>query len=205
MTGAWPDADTHAMPTLRTAYVQRSFEETPEYHEVCAISDRLMRHLNGSEAQELLAAANTPGQSSALVQASFGVFAGELGFTNEAKGLFAGYENAALRPDYYLGLDGTGILMEVERGKTTINNMDFLDFWKCHLCEHANYLFPHGSAGAPAESNDESQTRVQRPWPSAWGPSSHNVTTRTSAGSTSSPTEKPSRLALLLAFYLDLP
>ncbi len=19
--------------------------------------------------------------------------------------------------------------------------MDFLDFWKCHLCEHANYLF----------------------------------------------------------------
>ena len=31
--------------------------------------------------------------------------------------------------------------MEVERGKTTINNMDFLDFWKCHLCEHANYLF----------------------------------------------------------------
>ena len=24
--------------------------------------------------------------------------------------------------------------MEVERGKTTTNNKDFLDFWKCHLC-----------------------------------------------------------------------
>ena len=35
----------------------------------------------------------------------------------------------------------SGILLEVERGKTTINNMDFLDFWKCHLCEHAHYLF----------------------------------------------------------------
>jgi hypothetical protein len=29
----------------------------------------------------------------------------------------------------------------VECGKTTINNMDFLDFWKFHLCEQAQYLF----------------------------------------------------------------
>ena len=35
----------------------------------------------------------------------------------------------------------TGIILEVERGKTTINNMDLLDFWKCHICEHAAYLF----------------------------------------------------------------
>jgi hypothetical protein len=35
----------------------------------------------------------------------------------------------------------SGIILEVERGKTTINNMDFLDFWKCHLCKSANYLF----------------------------------------------------------------
>lgn len=129
------------MPTLRTTYVQHTFKETPEYHEVCTISDRLLEHLNESEAQELLAVANAPGLSSAEVQASFGRFAGQLGFTSEARGLFAAYENRAVRPDYYLALGGTGILMEVERGKTTINNMDFLDFWKCHLCEHANYLF----------------------------------------------------------------
>jgi hypothetical protein len=35
---------------------------------------------------------------------------------------------------------GTGSLLEVERGKTTINNMDLLDFWKCHICAHADYL-----------------------------------------------------------------
>lgn len=35
----------------------------------------------------------------------------------------------------------TGIILEVERGKTTINNMDLLDFWKCHICAHADYLF----------------------------------------------------------------
>ena len=41
---------------------------------------------------------------------------------------------------YYLDLDETGIILEVERGKTTINNMDLLDFWKCHICVHAHYL-----------------------------------------------------------------
>jgi hypothetical protein len=52
------------------------------------------------------------------------------------------YANRAVRPDYFLPLPehGTGVLLEVERGKTTINNMDFLDFWKCHLCDHANHL-----------------------------------------------------------------
>ena len=38
-------------------------------------------------------------------------------------------------------IDNTGIIIEVERGKTNQNNMDFLDFWKCHICEVAHYLF----------------------------------------------------------------
>ena len=84
--------------------------------------------------------ANQPGSSSAAVQATFGDYAQELGFENERTGLF-GTDEFALRPDYFLKLDGTGILLEVERGKTTINNMDLLDFWKCHLCRHAHYLF----------------------------------------------------------------
>jgi hypothetical protein len=45
------------------------------------------------------------------------------------------------RPDYFLKMGETGILMEVERGKTNQNNMDFLDIWKCHICRHAHYLF----------------------------------------------------------------
>ena len=129
------------MPVLRTTLVQDVYAESAEFKIVAEVSDRLLDHLNQSEAQRLLAAANAPGQSSALVQASIEVFAAELGFTSEAKGLFGNYDNKAVRPDYYLSLDDTGILMEVERGKTTINNMDFLDFWKCHLCEHADYLF----------------------------------------------------------------
>ena len=65
----------------------------------------------------------------------------QLGFRDESKGLFVEYPSSALRPDYFMPLADTGIILEVERGKTTINNMDLLDFWKCHICAHADYLF----------------------------------------------------------------
>jgi hypothetical protein len=100
----------------------------------------LLAHLNTPEALDLMLAANLPGMSSAQVQATFLPFATELGFTSEAKGLFLEYENK-LRPDYFRPVGESGILLEVERGKTTTNNMDLLDFWKCHLCRHADYLF----------------------------------------------------------------
>lgn len=129
------------MSTLRHTYCQPEVDGSHEYTEVRRISDSLLAHLNEPEARELLAAANLPGMSSSFVQSSFGRFSGDLGFVSEAKGLFANYPNKALRPDYYLDLGSTGILMEVERGKTTTNNMDLLDVWKTHICEHAHYLF----------------------------------------------------------------
>ncbi len=64
-----------------------------------------------------------------------------MGFQSEKKGLFKEYHTPNLRPDYYLKLDKGGILLEVERGKTIMNNMDLLDIWKCHICEEANHLF----------------------------------------------------------------
>ena len=64
----------------------------------------------------------------------------ELGMSSEKKGLFSSYATAQLRPDYYLKINNTGLIMEVERGKTTTNNMDLLDIWKCHICEEADYL-----------------------------------------------------------------
>jgi hypothetical protein len=129
------------MPVLLTQYVQTSYQASDEYREVVDIGVQLLRHLNEPRIQSLLIEANIPGSSSALVQAAFATFAETLGFVNEARGLFGLYANSALRPDYFRRLGDTGILMEVERGKTTTNNMDILDFWKCHLCEHANYLF----------------------------------------------------------------
>ncbi len=66
----------------------------------------------------------------------------ELGFTSEKNGLFNNLSVKQLRPDYFLKLDNkSGIIMEVERGKTIANNMDLLDIWKCHICKEANFLF----------------------------------------------------------------
>ena len=64
----------------------------------------------------------------------------ELGLSSEKKGLFSDYATAQLRPDYYLAINETGLIMEVERGKTVANNMDLLDIWKCHICTKADYL-----------------------------------------------------------------
>lgn len=124
-----------------TYFVQDAFRETAEYQTVAQVAEALREHLDTAVVQDLIHVANVPGASSALIQNTFLEFARELGFVDESKGLFESYPNRALRPDYFLRLGESGILLEVERGKTTINNMDLLDFWKCHLCSAANYLF----------------------------------------------------------------
>lgn len=155
------------MPTLRHIFTQQGIEETTEYTEVLGVSDSLLEHLNQPDARDLLAAANLPGMSSAMVQNSFARFSGDLGFVSEAKGLFATYENKYLRPDFFLALETNGILMEVERGKTTTNNMDLLDLWKTHLCLHADYLFlmvpqalKHNDAMTPKKEYDAVRKRL---------------------------------------------
>jgi hypothetical protein len=122
-------------------FVQELRKSDPNSRRADAIANQLLAHLNEPSTLIAIRDADAPGRSSAEVQGTFLDRARELGFRNEASGLFAAYETSALRPDYFLPLEGSGILLEVERGKTTINNMDLLDFWKCHLCEHANYLF----------------------------------------------------------------
>ncbi len=123
-----------------TTFVQQPLSASAEAERVAAVARSLLAHLQTPEAEQRIAAANQPGAPSQRIQEVFLDFARELGFVDERQGLFDGYESA-VRPDYFLRLGATGILLEVERGKTTINNMDFLDFWKCHLCEHAHYLF----------------------------------------------------------------
>lgn len=124
----------------RADFVQSHVQGTREYAAVPSVADALYRHLEDLEVVSAIALANLPGRSSAEVQSVLLDHARSLGFRDESKGLFAGYLTSALRPDYFLEIEDTGVLVEVERGKTTINNMDLLDFWKCHICEHAHYL-----------------------------------------------------------------
>jgi hypothetical protein len=128
--------------TQLTVYQKESIPTDRKFHEANEKAQKLLLSLNETAILDQLREANKPKSSSALIQNCFLPVATSLGFRNEAKGLFEKYSNKLLRPDYYLDLgNGCGILLEVERGKTTINNMDLLDFWKCHICEHANYLF----------------------------------------------------------------
>lgn len=124
----------------RVDFVQDSYRATAEYESVLSVADRLLRHLRDPLVAEAILDANQPGRSSADVQGAFLEQARELGFRDESTGLFKEYASA-LRPNYFMPLNGTGIILEVERGRTTINNMDLLDFWKCHICAGADYLF----------------------------------------------------------------
>ena len=124
-------------------HVLRSAET---FSEVERIAAQFLAFLTRDDISQQIAAVHKLGASSAEVQSVCLPGVKALGFTPEKTGLFGTYEVSALRPDYYLKVRETGILLEVERGKTTTNNMDLLDLWKCHICEHAEYLFllvPH--------------------------------------------------------------
>jgi hypothetical protein len=122
-------------------FIQNPYKDSEEWIKVTFIAEEILKYLNQPEILKKLEEANKPNISSGIVQNVFLGKASELGFKDESNGLFNEYLNKKLRPDYFLQLGNTGILMEVERGKTNDNNMDFLDFWKCHICNHAHYLF----------------------------------------------------------------
>jgi hypothetical protein len=127
---------------LHRKFIQSEWQSTREWHLVSEIADELIQYLCRNEVLKLIADANQPGKKSTEIQEVVLGKTKELGFVDESKGLFSEYKNNRLRPDYFKALEnGTGILIEVERGKTNQNNMDLLDFWKCHICKHAHYLF----------------------------------------------------------------
>ena len=110
-----------------------------EIAEIRDIANKLNSHLKKKETIQLIKDKHIVEASSKVIQDIILPFAtGELNFISEKKGLFNDYR---LRPDYYLKTSTSGILLEVERGKTITNNMDLLDLWKCHICEEAKYLF----------------------------------------------------------------
>ncbi|MEQ9078896.1 MAG: hypothetical protein RLP09_33835 [Sandaracinaceae bacterium] len=129
------------MTLLLRQLVNPSFDGADETRGVAVIAAELHRLLSSSEHGAAFVAANQPGVHSREAQNIVWTQARTLGFELEKKELFGNYKTRALRPDMYRPIDGSGIILEVERGKTIKNNMDLLDFWKCHICHHAHYLF----------------------------------------------------------------
>ena len=125
----------------REIFVQEGFRHSSEWQKVSKHSDSLFRYLKQEKITKELDLINQPRVSSHKIQDIILRKASKLGFTDEKNGLFNKYSNSRLRPDFFLKIDDTGILIEVERGQTTQNNNDLKDFWKCHICEEAHYLF----------------------------------------------------------------
>lgn len=124
-------------PAVAKAFLQEGLDAA-EVRQVKALAEKLLDRMNEPGPRAALVAANMPGKSSDGVKDVLAPFLLGLGFEPEKVGLF---DDSAARPDFFLKVGRSGILLEVERGKSTINNMDLLDFWKCHLCLHAHYLF----------------------------------------------------------------
>jgi hypothetical protein len=132
------------MEIKQVIFKKNSCVNSLEYQEVVEIANNLISYMNSEEIQKKIESKHITHAKSSEIQEVILPKALELGFTSEKTKLFESYQNSGLRPDYYKKIDGShgsGILMEVERGKTTINNMDLLDIWKCHICNEANYLF----------------------------------------------------------------
>ena len=122
---------------------KKDVESLESFTRANAKAEELRQHLEQDKTQQQILERHVLGASSAVIQELVLQKATDLGFVGEKRGLFANYDVPfALRPDYFCEMgDHSGILLEVERGKTTTNNMDLLDFWKCHICDRAEYLF----------------------------------------------------------------
>jgi len=112
-----------------------------ELKEIFKISNIIEEYLNQREVNQRIQNCNVKGTGSQVIQKIIEEIAIPLGFKDVKQGLFKKYKDSGLRPDFYKKIRKNGILMELERGKTTTNNMDLLDIYKCHICEEANHLF----------------------------------------------------------------
>ena len=121
-------------------FVKKKINKT-ELKEIFKISNIIEEYLNQREVYQRIQNSNVKGTDSQVIQKIIEEIAIPLGFKDEKQGLFKKYKDSGLRPDFYKKIAKNGILMEVERGKTTTNNMDLLDIYKCHICEEASHLF----------------------------------------------------------------
>lgn len=129
------------MPIEHHVLKKSSQRDANAFIEVSAIAEAFTQFLRTPETERAMSIVHKHGATSTEIQAIVCPAAEKLGFASEKKKLFKQYSVPALRPDFYMQVGPTGILLEVERGKTISNNMDLLDLWKCHICECADFLF----------------------------------------------------------------
>jgi hypothetical protein len=122
-------------------FLKQSVRFAAKLEEVSSIAGQLREYMATTSVCSAIKECHKLNGTSQAVQAVLNNKLGQLGFQSEKRGLFSEYQVASLRPDFYRRVGDSGILLEIERGKTLTNNMDLLDLWKCHLCAQADFLF----------------------------------------------------------------
>jgi hypothetical protein len=150
----------------RKDFVQSAYAHCAEWAEVRRIADELESFLNSAPVARRITEKNQPGVASTEIEKIITEKALPLGFQQGQQNLFEHVPNRNLRPDFYIPIGESGILLEVERGKTIQNNMDLLDFWKCHIAERAHYLIlivpQHLQQSSSSKPSKPFQAVVQR-------------------------------------------
>lgn len=140
------------MPIGFHIYKKKPLRLESDFRVAEAIATQLKAYLDTDTVCSEIKECHVLNGTSQQVQAIVNREAERLGFQPERKGLFTNYQVSALRPDFYLPIGKSGIILEVERGKTITNNMDLLDIWKCHVCPHADFLFLIVPMARPSEN-----------------------------------------------------
>ncbi len=112
------------------SFVQETYKSCPTAEIAREVAVGISGILSDLEGGESYLAATSIGASSRLIQNFIEPFLMTRGFKPESRervGL------AEFRADFLLTVGAHSIVVEVERGKTTDNNMDMLDFWKAHI------------------------------------------------------------------------
>src|SRR4051794_39625354 len=93
----------------------------PDVAEARAVADELRENLDSDLVRGALGAIAPVGGTSHQVDEIVHPHAERLGFSSQRITLFEEYP-IALRPDWYRPMADSGILLEIERGKTVTNN-----------------------------------------------------------------------------------
>ncbi len=122
-------------------FIQDDYEGTEEWKKVEVIFEKLLKFLSDDQVIKEIQKVHIPRGKSQDIEKIIVRYAEKIGFISNKKNLFKDYAVSNLRPDYFMPIGKTGILIEVERGQTSQNNNALKDLWKAHICKEADYLF----------------------------------------------------------------
>jgi hypothetical protein len=135
-------------------------DESAEVERVDALADELTAHLD-ARAEQIDLVHIHRAQSSAVQSIVAAMLREHLGFREEVVLTPQDGFVTHARPDFVYSLGpGRGIIAEVERGGTTLNNHDLKDLWKTHIAVDAQHLF----LVVPNANWNEAGTARERPY-----------------------------------------